>query len=174
MDENTPLTDKKDLIRYLMQVHELEKNLEISRIKLQKGLYFLYAFWIDKLVETRNSFNEEKDLSDDMSYRLFDANFIAWSYGPVDREVYDDHKDANLKPFTLEESESFINKLNDNNPLVAQYIYSMTRRIINTSDFGLVDLTHRDSSWRNNYDASDPFTSKSITHEEIAADYGAK
>ncbi|WZU02712.1 hypothetical protein MGH68_07395 [Erysipelothrix sp. D19-032] len=99
------------------------------------------------------------------------AGFEAWAYGPVDVDVYKKHKRNELVAFTQEESNEF---LRENNPVVNSYLHSMTRKIFNSSDFGLVDLSHRDKVWSDKYDPSVPYNDEVITAEEIVNEYKKK
>ena len=76
--------------------HILFQFPEISPVKLQKGLYFLFAFYINTyaikpqqdVVETEFNFPKY----------LFEADFEAWTYGPVIRDVYLKFKNKEYTP----------------------------------------------------------------------------
>ncbi len=58
-----------------------EHGFEITNMKLQKLLYFAYAIHLFEANE-----------------RLFDAEFEAWNYGPVVRDVYSEFKRLGNRP----------------------------------------------------------------------------
>lgn len=159
------IIDKKQLVEYLKYFHLQKKNQVISPIKLQKTLYFLYAFWAKYVNLAKNGNNTETDFqlkSDD----LFNSSFKAWAYGPVDETVYRDFK--NKTSYNQSEVDSFIRTTE---PEVLEFINSFSVKLFNTSDFGLVDLSHRDKCWINHYKAG---VSASISGEEIKFEYGKK
>lgn len=170
------LINKDKLIGYLEYLHINKFDKPISRIKLQKALYFLYAYWIKTLTIANSTENEIKDLVSGLSDHLFDAKFEAWAYGPVDREVYGNHKNNNISPLTDKEVTIFNNDISEKSTYLQEYLDSMIQRIFNTSDFGLVDLSHKDSSWKNNYKGPNhnPFDKSDMSHEDIAKDYEKK
>lgn len=171
MSNTSPILAKDDVVKYLMHVSELDFNTEISRIKLQKGLYFLYAFWTYTISKSEKDNNELSDLAKDLSFKLFEPSFVAWSYGPVDKDVYNQHREGNLQAFNEFEATQFISEQSE---LVQIHLRDMTRRILSSSDFGLVDLSHRDSAWSNVFNEKDPFPNEIITHEAIVQDYANK
>lgn len=163
----SPVLDKMELVKFLITYHNKIKGEMISRIKLQKALYFLYAFYAGKTallnLDTSDSaikFNED----------LFKANFEAWVYGPVDSKVYQDFKNdkIDISSFNLDD---FLGKLDD---FTKGYLEDMSERIFNTSDFGLVDLSHEDISWKSNFDRSCPMLGKVIKNSDIKEEYAKK
>ena len=76
--------------------HILFQFPEIGPLKLQKGLYFLFAFYINTysvehqtdVIETENIFPKY----------LFQADFEVWNYGPVIRDVYLKFKEKQYTP----------------------------------------------------------------------------
>ncbi len=71
--------------------YEYEKNIkqrEISPIKLQKSLYFLFAYWGKFIKENKeNPESVEVDYSHYSEY-LFSSRIEAWTYGPVIPDVF--------------------------------------------------------------------------------------
>ena len=88
------LIKKIDLTNYLITKYkEIHDNEKITERKLQKGLYFLYAFQGGKirsqqLISNNDEIEEMTEMMFDYDEDLFDACFEAWSYGPVDREIH--------------------------------------------------------------------------------------
>lgn len=76
--------------------HILFQFPEIGPLKLQKGLYFLFAFYINTYsVEPQTNVIERENI---FPKYLFQADFEASTYGPVIREVYLKFKE---KQYTL-------------------------------------------------------------------------
>lgn len=148
------LLEKQNLVNYMITKYKKEHNGErITPITLQKGLYFLYAFWGGKIrAQTFSSKNDEVKEMTEMSFNyeedLFDAKFEAWTYGPVDREIYVWFKTLSDKEF---DSINVDNLIGLEHYDVKKYIDDLLERIFNTSDFGLVDLSHEDRCWSTVY-----------------------
>lgn len=146
------ILDKNSLVNYMLFKYKESKNAYISPIKLQKGLYFLFAKWGGLVLTAQGESDQDSD--DDELYGswdkyLFEAHFCAWKYGPVDVDIwnwyktqkpaFEDIKDCSLK---------FTNDNIDYKEDVKNYIDELLVRIFATSDFGLVDLSHEDKCWR--------------------------
>ena len=123
--------------------HLLYKYKELPSLKLQKNLYFLFAFY------SGNYQVEEKKGISEVSYSypryLFNADFEAWTYGPVIREVY--------------------NKNKNNGYSAKKFEFDM---IMNKSDFALVDRSHEDRVWKN---AIEQGNSTPMKKEDIENEY---
>ena len=162
---------KEDLINYMITKHRRDFNEEISPIKLQKGLYFLYAYWGGKIRKSQFIItNDEIPEMTEMGFshydpHLFDADFEAWAYGPVDRDVYIWFKNLgtnikDIEQYTL-----------TNDEYVLGYVDDLLDRIFNSNDFGLVDLSHDDRCWR---DIFDPNKKNKMDNERIINEYTYK
>lgn len=165
------ILNKKDLACYIINKYQNEYNKEISPIKLQKSLYFLFAMWGGNVANAK--FESKEDTEDDEKYEaydtyLFDACFEAWRYGPVDKEVYKWFKNNELDCDTNVDifSDSKISYIED----VKQYINELLEKIFKISDFGLVDITHSDDCWKNAIKTEN----KIISNEDIIKDYIVK
>lgn len=167
------IVNKKELVEYIKKHHFEFKGYEISPIKLQKTLYFLYANWAGYVESAKITFQgspvtEATDIAK-LNSELFEPNFEAWAYGPVDREVYYDFNRSTLINGKL--AESAINSLMKENIECFNFIDVYSKRLFNTSDFGLVDLSHRDECWIKNFDGS---MFKPIKGSEIVEEYVKK
>ena len=110
-------------------------------MKLQKGLYFLFAFYINTysikpengIIETDTNFPKY----------LFQADFEAWAYGPVIRDVYLKFKNKEFTPrqysFSKEDKEIEI------------FINDVMGMVLKKSDFALIDRVHEDLAWQKAY-----------------------
>lgn len=155
---------KENLVKFLISKHIDECKQAISPIKLQKAMYFLFAFYGGKI----KLLNLQKD-ADKKDIQLFTPCFEAWAYGPVDREIYykfknDEYKDIDVTNNYLEGLSEFDKG----------FILDMTESIFNTSDFGLVNLSHKDISWKSNFDYDNPNKSSKISSEAIIDEYFEK
>lgn len=142
--------------------HLLYKFKELSPLKLQKGLYFLFAFY------TGIYHSEELAGVIEESYNypkyLFNAKFEAWTYGPVIREVYYKNKENDYQPKEFQFGDSQIDKE------ISSFIDDVGQMIIDKSDFALVDRSHEDKCWQR---AIEKGNSTLIPMEEIANEYKA-
>jgi len=148
MNERNCIFNKYNLASFLCQEYKDKYNKDISPIKLQKGMYFLFASWGGKILAAHGEGLE--DTEDDETFEsitpyLFDADFRAWKYGPVEHDVYIWFKHQNKEPFDPE-LKALCNKEYENE--IVHYVKEYALRVFATSDFGLVDLSHEDECWK--------------------------
>lgn len=95
--EEVVFTDKYFLVKLLYRL--LEKP---SKVKIQKTLYLLFAFYGATYGRLQDDNKGDNDFSE-QSYpeNLFFANFEAWKYGPVEIDVYDDLKNVSYSEMDL-------------------------------------------------------------------------
>lgn len=136
------MIDKWVLVDYIKSQSFKQNKIQITPIKLQKSLYFLYAMWAG----FANQKNGEVQVPQS-DVELFDADFTAWAFGPVDVEVYEDFKV--LQKVNNTQHRALLKK--QATTLQLDFIEQTLPRILNTSDFGLVDLSHRDKCWVNHF-----------------------
>ncbi len=120
---------------------ELEEN-NVSELHIHKILFIVYgAFYI--------KFNRE----------LFEPNFQAWKYGPVEidyRNYVKNNDQSSLKKFNI--------VLNDNKEKL--YLSNLIIKLLKFSPWSLVDYTHSLDAWINNYD-NEENKLNSISKEDI-------
>lgn len=164
---NKQLYEKYEVAKYLARFHQEYYDSPISKIKMQKGLYFLYAFFSQFVYRSQNS-EIAGDFPTEISNELFNADFQAWAYGPVDRDIYKEYDKILIaaKKFDVEE---FLAK--SESDLVSDFLQTLTTQIFNSTDFGLVELSHQDEAWKKHYDKSDRFSSEKIPNNEIIDEY---
>lgn len=157
-----------DYIRYLYgKTHD---HKEISPIKLQKSLYFLFAFWGGMIEKSKdNSEYVEYDFSNYSQY-LFEEQFQAWVYGPVLPEVYRKYKDID-KEVPKEYDE---NKLFNNDSFLKDTTNSILNDIFDVADFKLVSLAHEDLCWKSHFDIEELTHENTIPREEIVYEYSKR
>jgi hypothetical protein len=113
-----------------------------SSIRVQKLLYLLYAYY----GATYGSINNQEGFEEFETYpaRLFKANFEAWQYGPVDSDVWRDYKRDEYKP--VEYNTETAQEKN-----VILFLNDLIEQTNEINDFGLVERTHQDKVWSDNY-----------------------
>ncbi|MDT1997221.1 DUF4065 domain-containing protein [Carnobacterium divergens] len=159
MSESTYLFTSVDQL--VAHIYKLSKNL--TPLKIQKSLYLLYAFY-GATYGSINS-NEETDMSMNYPKELVDVKFEAWQYGPVVREVYLKHKSGfytDLEDTFQATSKEEVDAL--------KFIDELFMQIDQISDFGLVDRTHQDASWKEAYKTGSrtaPINNKKLVEEYL-------
>lgn len=151
---NDVIFNKYEVAKYLIyQYHKAFNGRLITPIKLQKGLYFLFAMWGGKILSGQADGVTDIEISvKGFHPYLFEPRFFAWRYGPVDEDIYhwfknhtsfesfDITSEFQLKPETGITDEEY--------QIAADYIDNLSKRIFNTGDFALVDLSHQDECWK--------------------------
>lgn len=140
-NDNVVFKDVKFLVKHLFSLDNM-----ISPIKLQKSLYFLFAYYGATYGSIGEDLSNDDKIEETTVYPkyLFDANFEAWKYGPVIYEVYSENKTAGYqaepyKPENTQEEE------------VLSYINETFQQLNEISDFGLVERSHLDKAWKEPY-----------------------
>lgn len=163
--EKTFFKDVNELIAYLYT-----KEISISPLKLQKGLYFLYAYYSAMYGSVFN--NEEVEVTYNLPTELFPAEFEAWNYGPVIRSVYNERKAGEEKYQELAknfDSNQFF--YSDDKKEVQYFIDELFSQVNRTSDFLLVDRCHNDKVWDNSFSKG---KSTIIPNDDIINEYKIK
>ncbi|MEB9507245.1 DUF4065 domain-containing protein [Bacillus anthracis] len=138
-------------------------NPEISPIKLQKALYFLYAYH-GGLYYNQDNEGESEGVKEPKT--LFHAAFEAWKYGPVIREVYQLNKQGKIgTPEGIEKTMSLM----ENHLEEKHFIDDLFRQINGVSDFALVERSHRDIVWEKTYGLKEDI--KLMDNESIIQEY---
>lgn len=118
----------------------LYKFPTISPLKLQKCLYFLFAFYAGTY-----PVGEEigvKEQTYNFPNYLFKGEFEAWAYGTVIREVYRKNKNGDYQG----EEYNFRGSPIDRE--IKKFIDDIGSMVMKKSDFALVDRNHEDKSWK--------------------------
>ncbi|UJF14984.1 DUF4065 domain-containing protein [Jeotgalibaca sp. MA1X17-3] len=134
-------TNIEDLIKHLFS---LERSL--SPIKLQKGLYFLFAYYGATYGSIKKDLDDNNKIEQAEVYPkyLFKEDFEAWKYGPVVSSVYAENK------FNQYEAKEYTPKDNKEKEVLS-YINEIFKQLNEISDFGLVERSHLDEAWREPY-----------------------
>src|SRR5574344_79777 len=143
MEENNPIFDARYLAVYISNRYKEKYEKEISPIKLQKSLYFLFAIWGGYVYKSIVNEAEEKI---DYSYILFSNKIEAWVYGPVVPAVY---------CMSKSEYNQYENpNLFDGKEEVKDVVDTLLNQIFVIGDFKLVSISHEDKSWLDKFDIS--------------------
>lgn len=139
--------NKDDLINYLLYKLDLP-----SQLKVQKTLYLLFAFYGATYGKLSNDESNSELDSTNYTQFLFEPNFQAWKYGPVDYDVYTNFK----KEGKYKELKSIENKLNDELTLseknnIIKFINNIINQTDELDDYTLMDRTREDKVWSDSY-----------------------
>ncbi|MBR3614172.1 MAG: DUF4065 domain-containing protein [Clostridia bacterium] len=160
-----PMFKVKEFAAYVSNEYFEKFRKNISPVRLQKTLYFCFAFWggfVRKGKILQDNDRQEIDVTEYDEY-LFNAKFEAWVYGPVIPEIYHEH---NLESYYKE------NLIDDE--FVKEYIDELLEDINSVSDFRLVDISHQDQAWIRNFEYDDENHSREINKEDIINEYVQK
>lgn len=152
-----------DLAKHLLSIDE-----NIRPLKLQKSLYFLFAFYITSygklyIEDSETAQDGIIEGTDEKPYPeyLFPEDFEAWKFGPVNRKVYSEFKAKNIQPKKWvpdtpmeEEIHSFINEAFE--------------AIKQKSDFSLVMRSQEDQAWIKKVDADNNIMDKELIKNEYS------
>ncbi|GEK88873.1 Uncharacterized phage-associated protein [Alkalibacterium putridalgicola] len=132
---------------YFNDVDDLVSHLysafgELTPLKLQKTLYFLFAIYSGLYTGDEKEGVQEETYS--MPKYLFSEDFEAWTYGPVIRNVYVQYKHQGgyeKKEYDFDDSDKV-------DAEIKKFISDVGQQIIAKSDFSLVDRSHEDKAWK--------------------------
>ncbi len=154
-----------DLAVYISDKYSNDNSdKKISNIKLQKSLYFLFAYWGGFVKQGQDSGSQVEQNCSDYDLYLFNDKIEAWTYGPVVPHVYHNIEnyleDANIEDIKTNISEQY-------DGFLQSFIDSWLDMIFPMNDFRLVDISHEDSCWINNYNSEDDYHNKEIDKMDI-------
>lgn len=154
----------KDLASYIIDRYETKYfTRDISGIKLQKSLYFLFALWGGFIRKSKTNQSEEKMTYDEF---LFDDEIQAWVYGPVIPEIF------KITKTLIAGSKKPIDPFN--NEYIKGAMDAILDDVFAISDFKLVEISHNDKCWMEQFNYSDKKHCKKITLESIVNEYATK
>lgn len=142
---------------------------EITPIKLQKSLYFLFAYWGGFIRKNNNNTHYVED-NLELSEYLFEDVFQAWVYGPVIPEIFRKYKEQKLDYKELDINSIF----DDKDVIVKETIDSLLNELFEVSDFKLVSISHEDNCWKNHFDIFAQEHNETIPSEEIINEYALR
>lgn len=149
--------DKKDIVSY---VYNSLSNP--TPVKLQKALYFLWAFYS---VTYGNIDYNDSEFDSDKKYPkyLFKPEFEAWKYGPVDNTVYRWDKDDKIRNF----ENAYLNS-NEQSKEIKLFMDDLIKQVDTIDDFGLINRACKDKSY---VDAYNKAIRSKIESDSIKEDY---
>ena len=160
---NDAIFDSKELACYVCDSYFKRYHKTISEIKLQKVMYFLFAYWGGFIAKNESDEVEEKL---DYSKYLYKDRIEAWVYGPVLPEIYHLHKRGELSQYKVSSKVLFKGK-----DFVKETIKSIMYDLFELSDFKLVSLSHEDNCWKNNFDVNSEYHNQEIELDSIISEY---
>jgi uncharacterized phage-associated protein len=159
--------DARAVAAYIKNRYEnMDGNIgkEISPIKIQKALYFCFAYWGAFVASgKRKKEQSEVDVSNYEDY-LFDNKIEAWVYGPVVRDVYEVYKNNELNKY-------YIPQMFEDKNTMKDYLDGLLDEVLDVSDFRLVDISHNDNCWKKNFNSFGFRPNKEITKKDIINEY---
>lgn len=161
---------KKQLADYIEYIHFNVKGKRITPIKLQKGMYFLFAIWGGDIRKAKMGIIEDPKIAK-LKEQLFVPKFQAWTYGPVDYDLFKSHGSSYVVILNMEE---FIGKLEKKPVLVQIFLDTLLKEIFEAGDFSLVDSSHQDECWKRHYNPSAKTHNELIPEEEIINEYASR
>ena len=150
-----------DIAKYLNYLHNKIYGKDISPLKLQKVLFFLFGEW-GAFVQKASDENDGKKLKEYSKY-LFNEDFQSWVYGPVINEVYKHFNNEQLS-----EEELFND---DRKRYVGSFIKDLAQELFELSDFRLVELTHQMDCWKNKFNPEQAYHNNVMDKEEIINEF---
>lgn len=170
--------ESMELAGYVSKKYHDEYEYEISPLKLQKTMYLLFAMWGGNARlanndiqdpdtdDEKNKLVEYNQLFDEL---LFEPNFEAWKYGPVDRMLYREYREGNLAKvdeLCIEDSIAA--------STIISFIDSICSQTFKINDFALVDLTHKDVAWQSKFNENDTNHCTTMNSECIIHEYASR
>lgn len=166
--------DAKDLACYIKDKYAkyTQNTKEITPIKMQKALYFCFAYWAGFV----NKGKIDGQIDSNTNNILFHNKFEAWAYGPVVPSVYFNEKTAQFFRTKKQEEEAIarVEVILDNNDILNETLNSIINDVFEISDFKLVSLSHMDLSWQNHFNETASKHNEEIPLEEIINEYTTK
>lgn len=150
-----------DIAKYLNYLHNKIYGKDISPLKLQKVLFFLFGEW-GAFVQKASDENDGKELKEYSKY-LFNEDFQSWVYGPVINEVYEHFNNEQLSEEELSND--------DRKRYVGSFIKDLAQELFELSDFRLVELTHQMDCWKNKFNPEQAYHNNVMDKEEIINEF---
>lgn len=177
---NYVFQNKADLVNHLFA--KLEKP---SSSKIQKTLYLLFAFYGATYGQLTADPSSELETANYPTY-LFEPNFEAWRYGPVDPDIQAAINRQAYEPFVsnilgivydgLElEDKAFANVLDPSGVRnIRLFIDSIIEQTNDTDDFTLIGRVCEDDTWASVAKGDGNCNDKIISPQSIVDEYIAK
>ena len=165
--------NKDDLVNYVINQYKKKTAIDISPLKLQKTMYLLFGMWGGNAAKINEDIDKGEgtiEITEKLPVNLFDANFEAWKYGPVDVEIYNRYK-YNMYWGGIESLTNFITASQEIRSLLIEFIDSILKQVFEVNDFSLVSTTQNDKVWKDAYKNKD---NVKMNSEDIIKEYKEK
>jgi uncharacterized phage-associated protein len=168
MSSDAYMFETTKLSEYIVDSYLKKYDRQITAIKLQKVLYFLFAYWGAYVVNNDKGEVEEKF----SSYRkyLFDADIYAWTYGPVVKLIYNNFHNGKLIGNKIRKSEEIFN----DDITLKENIDGLMYELFEISDFQLVGMAHLDKCWKSKYNSDEKQHNNIMNKDDIINEYAIK
>lgn len=137
-----------------------EKKLFVTNLQLQKILFFLQGYTLDKY-----------------QVGIVNGSFSKWQYGPVQKNVYRTFRDYGASPITNEYTDAYFDKLRqfktqtpemkNIDEHVRDVLKKLVLKLLIIPVWKLIDLIHEDPSWFNYKDEIMDYRASDYNNEEI-------
>ena len=162
MERNTFFESANDLIAYLYA--RFPDSTPLSPIKIQKILYFMFAYYGANIGSITEQDTENTDMDETYPKYLFPEKFEAWRYGPVIRDIYFKNKNNEYDDFDKFDYSNLDSE-------VLEYLDDLFVQLNDINDFSLVQRSHLDKAWKETYDSNQPYRSDEMNNELIIKEY---
>ena len=172
MEEKKGIFSSEELANYIAYKYKEKMGTNISPLKLQKSLYFCFAYWGGFVRKGKKSPESAEINLKEFNEYLYDEDIEAWIYGPVVPSVYKNFKidkvdEEKAKEFEIELKKKY-------NGILYVFISGLLADLIEANDFDLVDISHKDNAWKNNYNPEEYGHHNTINMEDIINEYTNK
>ena len=172
MEEKKGIFSSEELANYIAYKYKEKMGMDISPLKLQKSLYFCFAYWGGFVRKGKKSPESAEINLKEFNEYLYDEDIEAWIYGPVVPSVYRNFKidkvdEEKAKEFEIELKKKY-------NGILYVFISGLLSDLIEANDFDLVDISHKDNAWKNNYNPEEKTHNNIINKEDIINEYTNK
>lgn len=121
--------------------HLLALNPNISNVRLQKTLYFMFTLYGATYGQT-----DEAGHVDTYPTRLFPASYSAWDFGPVEERLHNLVRKNQLMPRQWTPAKTADDPIYD----FINEVYEVTEAM---SDFELIERSLRDQAWKDAHES---------------------
>lgn len=120
----------KEFSDYIISVAN-NHNIAISNLQLQKIMFFTMRYAL-----------QNGKYSEDFVNEFYDQKFLVWRYGPVIKNIYEEYQ--------INGAEPLIKKTEANQCFAIPGIEEEIVKLLKTSIFKLVEISHQDNHWIKN------------------------
>lgn len=166
MTERQCVTTAEDLGKYVAKRFFCKKGVDISNLKLQKTLFFLFGYWGGF---ARKGKGKKTEIGCDLPEYLFNDKIEAWTYGPVIPTIF--HNQDEIKRSVYKDSSS--TDIFHNNE-IKDFVDELCDEIFGLSDFKLVEIAHHCHCWIDHYNDGSLRHNIEIPKEDIINEFAQK